>query len=52
MVFSTELEKKNLKICMETQKAPNSQSNLFFFHLFLFIGGELLYNIVVVFAIH
>ena len=27
MVFFTELEEK-LKICMETQKAPNSQSNL------------------------
>ena len=24
----------------------------YFFHLFLFIGGSLLYNIVVVFAIH
>ena len=29
MAFSTELEqKKNLKICMETQKTPNKQSNL------------------------
>ena len=25
MAFSTELEKKNFKICMETQKIPNSQ---------------------------
>ena len=24
----------------------------FFFHLFLLVGGKLLYNIVVVFAIH
>ena len=24
----TELEQKNLKICVETQKTPNSQSNL------------------------
>ena len=28
LVFFTELEQKNLKICMETQKDPNSQSNL------------------------
>ena len=29
MVFFTELElEEKLKICMETQKAPNSQSNL------------------------
>ena len=28
MVFFTELEQKNLKICMETQKTLNSQSNL------------------------
>ena len=28
MSFFTELEQKNLKICMETQKTPNSQSNL------------------------
>ena len=28
MAFFTELEQTNLKICMETQKAPNSQSNL------------------------
>ena len=28
MEFFTELEQKNLKICMETQKIPNSQSNL------------------------
>ena len=29
MAFFTELgQKKNLKICMETQKTPNSQSNL------------------------
>ena len=28
MAFVTELEQKNLKICMETQKTPNSQSNL------------------------
>ena len=27
MAFSTELEQKNLKLCMETQKTPNSQSN-------------------------
>ena len=26
--FFTELEQKNLKICVETQKTPNSQSNL------------------------
>ena len=26
--FFTELEQKNLKICMETQKTLNSQSNL------------------------
>ena len=26
--FPTELEPKNLKICLETQKTPNSQSNL------------------------
>ena len=26
--FFTELEQKNLKICMETQKTPNSQSSL------------------------
>ena len=26
--FFMELEQKNLKICMETQKTPNSQSNL------------------------
>ena len=28
MAFFTELEQKNLKICMETQKTQNSQSNL------------------------
>ena len=28
MAFFTELEQKYLKICMETQKTPNSQSNL------------------------
>ena len=28
MAFFRELEQKNLKICMETQKTPNSQSNL------------------------
>ena len=28
MPFLRELEQKNLKICMETQKTPNSQSNL------------------------
>ena len=28
MAFVTELEQKNLKICMETQKTLNSQSNL------------------------
>ena len=28
MSFFMELEQKNLKMCMETQKAPNSQSNL------------------------
>ena len=28
MAFFTKLEQKNLKICMETQKTPNSQSNL------------------------
>ena len=28
MAFFTELEEKNLKICMETQKTPNSQSSL------------------------
>ena len=28
MAVFTELEAKNLKICMETQKTPNSQSNL------------------------
>ena len=28
MAFVTELEQKNRKICMETQKTPNSQSNL------------------------
>ena len=28
MAFFTELEQKNLKICMESQKTPNSQSNL------------------------
>ena len=28
MAYFTELEQKNLKICMETQKTPNSQSNL------------------------
>ena len=28
MAFFTELEQKNLKICMETQKTPNSQSSL------------------------
>ena len=28
MAFFTELEQKNLKICLETQKTPNSQSNL------------------------
>ena len=27
MAFFTELEPKNLKICMETVKTPNSQSN-------------------------
>ena len=27
MAFFIELEQKNLKICMETQKTPNSQSN-------------------------
>ena len=27
VAFFTELEQKNLKICMETQKTPNSQSN-------------------------
>ena len=26
--FFTQLEQKNLKICMETQKTPNSQSSL------------------------
>ena len=28
MAFFTELEQKNFTICMETQKSPNSQSNL------------------------
>ena len=28
MAFFTELDQKNLKICMETQKTPNSQSSL------------------------
>ena len=28
MVFFADLEQKNLKICMETQKTPNSQNNL------------------------
>ena len=28
MAFFTELKQKNLKICMETQKTPNSQSSL------------------------
>ena len=28
MPFFTELEQKNLKICMESQKTPNCQSNL------------------------
>ena len=28
MAFFTELEQKNLKICMEIPKTPNSQSNL------------------------
>ena len=28
MAFITELEQKNLKVCMETQKTPNSQSSL------------------------
>ena len=28
MAFFTELEQKNLKICMETQKTPNTQSSL------------------------
>ena len=28
MTFFTELEEKNFTICMETQKTPNSQSNL------------------------
>ena len=28
MAFFTELEQKKLTICMETQKTPNSQSNL------------------------
>ena len=28
MAFYTELEQKNLNICMETQKTPNSQSSL------------------------
>ena len=28
MAFFTELEQKNLKICMDTQKTPNSQSNV------------------------
>ena len=28
MAFFTELEQKNFTICMETQKNPNSQSNL------------------------
>ena len=28
MAFFTELEQKNLKMCMETQKTPKSQSDL------------------------
>ena len=28
MAFFTELEQKNLKICMMTKKTPNSQNNL------------------------
>ena len=28
MAFFTELEQKKFKVCMETQKTPNSQSNL------------------------
>ena len=28
MAFFTELEQKKIKICMETQKAANNQSNL------------------------
>ena len=28
IAFFTELEQKNLKICMETQKTPNNQSNI------------------------
>ena len=27
MTFSTELEQKKIKICMETQKIPNRQNN-------------------------
>ena len=30
----------------------NSFESVLFFHLFLLVGGQLLYNIVVVFAIH
>ena len=29
-----------------------TKQQFIFFHLFLFIGGSLIYNIVVVFAIH
>ena len=28
LAFFTELEQKNFTICMETQKTPNSQSNI------------------------
>ena len=34
------------------EKMGNFLFRFFFFHLFILVGGELLYNIVVVFAIH
>ena len=34
IAFFTELEQKNLKICMETQKTLNSQSILLLFFFF------------------
>ena len=40
--------------CMvhEVAKSQTRLSDFFFFHLFLLVGGKLLYNIVVFFVIH
>ena len=39
-------------ICETAKETQMYRTVFFFFHLFLLVGGQLLYNIVVVFVIH